>query len=164
MPHVTLHWLHLLQTVILQFTGQLDTSQSRCSCSAGHERPVSARAMVTLRVRDCVFPWPHVLVHALHSLQAVTWQSTAHGASSHETVSSSDGHTAPLLRACCVTERARCFLPGPQVCEHLLHDPHSVTEQSRGQGPSKQSSVRFGLPHGLPPYAGSRTTSRTNRR
>jgi hypothetical protein len=77
-PHIRLHALHSLQALTWQFTGiaQGWVLHARVSLNGGQARPPLVGGWVTVRVRVCIPP-PHIRLHALHWLQALTWQSLA---------------------------------------------------------------------------------------
>ena len=73
-----------------------------------------------LRERDWLPP-PHVLVHAVYTLKAVTEQCTGQTLVLHALVSVPCAQTRPLYFDCCTTLREREREPEPQL---LVHDVH----------------------------------------
>jgi hypothetical protein len=102
---------------------------------------------VTVRVRIRVPP-PHIRLHSLHSLQALTSQSTGMGQGSllQARVSMSSGQAMPPLPGCWRTVRLRVWVPPPHVLLHSLQLPQSLTRQSAPamQAPSRQTPPGHG--------------------
>jgi hypothetical protein len=164
-PQALLHMLQSLQLLTSQFTGIAHgwVLHARVSRRTGQAIPPFIGCCVTVRVRVCIPP-PQVLLHALNSLQSLTWQFTgiAHGWVLHARVSRRTGQAIPPFIGCCVTVRVRVCIPPPQVLLHALNSLQSLTWQSTGIAHGWVLHARVSLSGGQarPPLVGGWVTVR----
>jgi hypothetical protein len=149
-PHVTEHGD--------QFD-HADTAHAHAACmqgcdslSAPHAAPPLAGAATTDRVRR-ISPVPHACEHALQFDHMLSWQSAAHAAAEHVSLSLRVGQGVPPHAASVVAVRERERMPLPHVAEHVDHDAHAETAHATGQQPRPQLVVSESAGHGTPPFA-----------
>ncbi len=129
------------------------------SLSAPHIAPPLAGGATTDRVRRCS-PVPHACEHVLQFDHMLSWQSVAHAAVEHASLSPSDGHGVPPHDASVVAVRVRARVPLPHVAEHAAHDDHVDTMHATGQQPKPQFTDSLSDGHGVPPLAVARVVVR----
>mmetsp|Transcript_25099 Transcript_25099/g.65571 ORF Transcript_25099/g.65571 Transcript_25099/m.65571 type:complete len:367 (+) Transcript_25099:712-1812(+) len=127
-PHILEHVDHSLQSDSSHSRSHASRLQPSVSPVSSQAWPPCAGSTLGLRMR-CLTPPPHAALHALHSLQESSSQSTGQGCSAHLRSSSSGGHpTPPLLGGETVCLRST-WVPPPQVAEQAS-GTQSVTAQS----------------------------------
>lgn len=147
------HWLSS------QCTGHGTSEHATDSVRLGQPAPAPIVSWRTVRVRPIV-PVPHEAVHADHSLQADTTQSTAHGWLLQLSASSNGGQAAPPFEAGTSTSRARWWDPPPHAAVQLPHGCHAPTVQSTGQGATLHAADSVSAGQAVPPFDASVTTVR----
>jgi hypothetical protein len=94
------------------------------------------------------------LVHAVHALNALTWQCTAHGPALHARVSSMCAHAAPAKRAARATLRERDCEPVPHDSVHVVQELNTLSSQSIGHSCVWHVRTSCAYGHALPPKVG----------
>jgi hypothetical protein len=125
------------------------------SLSAPHTAPPLTGAATTDRVRR-TSPVPHACEHALQFDHGLSWQSTAHAATEHASLSLRVGQGVPPHAASVVAVRERERMPLPHDTEHADHDAHAETTHATGQQPRPQLMVSMSAGHGMPPFSAAR--------
>ena len=82
-----------------------------------HALPPLLATEATLRVANCVPPWPHDLEQSDQSDQSFMTQSTGQVARVHGTSSRTESQALPPCAAGVLTGRVRTCLPAPQVTQ-----------------------------------------------
>ena len=132
LPQDFVHSVHEAHCDNTQCTGHGRLLHSRTSTRPLQSMPPYALGVTMLRVRVC-WPKSQVVEHAPQSEKEDAMQSTGHGALLHARVSDISVQASPPCCADMISDRSRCCMPPPHVCEHVFHGPKSELTQCVGQ-------------------------------
>ena len=150
-PQVLEHVVHSVHSDTEQCTGHGPMWHSWVSMRGSHFLPFQRGCTSIMRVLVCVPAAPQVLVHCVHSDQAVSLQSSGQCFWLQAVVRAVEAHAAPPKAGGVVTWRVSTLMPPPQVAEQEPGVQFGFTTQSCGQSCMLHFRVSLVCGHVAPP-------------